>query len=245
MSIAVLVFLFSAYKLGAYWLAAKQSSDLNRRLAASAVRIDKTTGDNTAVTENEKETEAASIPITVNFEALWEENPDIVAWLYSPDTPINEPVVQTTDNDYYLHRLPDGSTNAAGTLFMDYRCTSDFSDENCIIYGHNMKNNSMFGTLDLYKEQDYYESHPLLYLITPKASYIVELFAGYVTDTDSEIYVSGQTPEELATLFSQARERSTFTSDVRWEEGEQVLTLSTCSYEYANARFVLLGVLKK
>ena len=79
-------------------------------------------------------------PITVDFERLQEENKDIIAWLYCPDTEINYPVVQSKDNEYYLRRLLDGTWNIAGTLFMDYRNAADCSDLHTIIYGHNMKN---------------------------------------------------------------------------------------------------------
>ncbi len=102
-------------------------------------------------------------PITVDFEALRKENGDVVGWLYCEDTPINYPIVQSEDNDYYLRRLLDSTWNIAGTIFMDYRNAPDFSDWNTIIYGHNMNNDSMFGTLQDYKKQAYYEEHPVLY----------------------------------------------------------------------------------
>lgn len=98
-------------------------------------------------------------PIKVDFERLQEENKDIIAWLYCPDTEINYPVVQSKDNEYYLRRLLDGTWNIAGTLFMDYRNAADCSDLHTIIYGHNMKNNTMFGSLPKYSKQEYYEEH--------------------------------------------------------------------------------------
>lgn len=117
-------------------------------------------------------------PITVDFERLQEENKDIIAWLYCPDTEINYPVVQSKDNEYYLRRLLDGTWNIAGTLFMDYRNAADCSDLHTIIYGHNMKNNTMFGSLPKYSKQEYYEEHSVLYLLTPKQNYKVKLIAG-------------------------------------------------------------------
>ena len=79
-------------------------------------------------------------PIIVDFEVLQTENKDIIAWLHCPDTKINYPVAQSEDNSYYLRRLLDGSWNTAGTIFMDYRNSADFSDRHTVIYGHNMKN---------------------------------------------------------------------------------------------------------
>ena len=89
---------------------------------------------------------------------------EIIGWIYSDGTPINYPIVQTTNNEYYLRRLIDGTYNQAGSIFMDYKNSSDFSDYNTIIYGHNMKNDSMFGTLTSYESQDYYNEHKEMYL---------------------------------------------------------------------------------
>ena len=157
------------------------------------------------------------------------------------DTPINLPIVQAEDNDYYLRRLIDGTWNSSGTLFADYRNAADFSDSNTIIYGHNMKNKGMFGTLSNYKEQSYYDEHPIMWLLTPDGNYKVELIAGYVTSSTSEIYSIGNTEEEMFALAEQSIEKSTFASDFQVSQGDRFVTLSTCSYEYDNARYVLIG----
>ncbi len=115
------------------------------------------------------------------FEKLTAEYPDTVGWLYCEGTPINYPVVQSKDNLRYLRRLPDGRYNAAGSLFADYRCKEVAASGNYIIYGHNMKNGSMFGTLVRYKSQNYYDEHPTLYYLTPERTFRIELIAGFVT----------------------------------------------------------------
>ena len=184
-------------------------------------------------------------PIHVDFEFLLEQNDDIVAWIYSPDTPINYPVVQTADNEYYLRRLVDGSTNPYGTIFLDYRNASDFYDWNSIIYGHNMKNESMFGTLLLYKEQSYFEEHPELYLISPDRSYKIILIAGFETDAASNIYNSFNADNAQKTLLLEAwLNASDFDSKFVASENSRFITLSTCSYESDDARYVLVGVLE-
>ena len=83
----------------------------------------------------------------VDFSLLKQENEDIVGWIYCEGTPISYPVVQSGDNQYYLHRLINGEYNIAGSIFMDYRNNAELEDNNTIIYGHNMKNNTMFGYL--------------------------------------------------------------------------------------------------
>ena len=184
-------------------------------------------------------------PITVDFERLQEENKDIIAWIYCPDTEINYPIVQSKDNEYYLRRLLDGTWNIAGTLFMDYRNAADCSDLHTIIYGHNMKNNTMFGSLPKYSKQEYYEEHSVLYLLTPKQNYKVKLIAGYVTPSDSKVYEFEKTKEERSGLLKTALDNSLFTSGTTVSDEDRLLTPSTCSYEYDNARFVLTGVLEE
>ena len=183
-------------------------------------------------------------PIRVDFDALREENGDVVAWLYCPDTPINYPVVQSADNAYYLHRLLDGRENAAGTLFMDYRNTEDFSDWNSVIYGHNMNNGSMFGSLRNYREQTFADAHSELFLLTPDKNYAITVLAGFVTSADAALYNAlSPDEEEKARLIEAWMDASDFSSGIEPTPEDHFLTLSTCSYEYNDARYVLVGVL--
>ena len=184
-------------------------------------------------------------PITVDFDSLTAQYPDVVAWIYCPSTVIDYPIMQADNNEKYLRTLPDGTWNIAGTLFMDYRNAEDFSDSNSIIYGHNMKNDSMFGTLPDYSSQEYYETNPNWYLLTPAADYKIELVAGYVTSSTSEAYAIPKTQEEKESHIQTALTKSNFSADVEIAENENLITLSTCSYEYDNARYVLVGVLKE
>ena len=185
-------------------------------------------------------------PIQVDFEALREKNEDVVAWIYCPDTPINYPVVQAEDNEYYMHRLLNGKENASGTLFMDYRNAADLSDWNSVIYGHNMKNGSMFGILTHYKQPSYFEEHPEIFLLTPEQDYVIKVVAGFVTPEDSELYNDFAPDEEnRERLLREWMEASFFDSGYEPAAEDRLITLSTCSYEYSNARFVLVGILKK
>ncbi len=193
------------------------------------------------VEENDMILKEESIPIAVDFEALWKTCPDVVAWLYSPNTKIHYPIVQGEDNTYYLEHLADKTPNSSGSLMLDCRNTSDFSDWNSMIHGHSMKNGSMFRSLLQYKKQQYYDEHPIMWLITPDETYKVELFAGYITSSDDSVY----SLSEDTGLVERAVKASTFKSDVEVLEEESLLTLSTCSYENENARYILLGVIRK
>lgn len=178
-------------------------------------------------------------PISVDFDAL--DGTDIVAWLYCEEPSVSYAVVQGKDNDEYLHALPDGQYSYAGTPFMDYRNAPNLTDLNTIIYGHNMKDDTMFSAFVNYKEQTYYDAHPQMYLVTPTHAYRIELLAGCVTDASSALYELPGSVKEKEKLLADARESSTFRADITEEANDRLVTLSTCSYEFSDARFVLIG----
>lgn len=182
-------------------------------------------------------------PIRVDFDALCEDAPDIIGWLYCADTPINYPLVAYSDNDYYLHRLPDGSTNSGGTLFMDYLNSRDFSDWNSIIYGHHMKDQSMFGTLVRYREQAYADAHPILYLLTPEGDYKLCVIGGYTTQSASASYAIPADEAGRDSLVDRAVRNTEFQPQYQAQPGQKLITLSTCAYEFEEARFILIAAL--
>ena len=175
--------------------------------------------------------------IAIDFDQLLAQYPNAVGWLYCEGTPINYPVMQSDDNDYYLRRLPNGTYNTAGSLFADYRCGKIGETNNYIIYGHNMKNGTMFSSLTKYKSQSYYDEHPVLYLYTPEGNYKIELIAGFVSKPTGEVYNTVLTYEQMLEFCS----HSTFRSTITPCDAERYITLSTCSYEYENARYVVIG----
>ena len=125
---------------------------------------------------------------------------------------------------------------------MDYRNDSNLEDNNTIIYGHNMKNNTMFGSLQEYKNQNYYDNHKVMYYFTPEKNYIIELFTGYTISVESDIYdLSIIDSSKLEELIS----KSDFESNTKVTEEDKIITLSTCAYEYDGARYVVMGVLKE
>jgi sortase B len=183
---------------------------------------------------------------SVDFAELSRMNPDIVGWLYCEGTKINYPVVQGSDDEYYLDHLFDGTQNANGCLFLDSRVGASFSSVHSIIYGHHMRSGAMFAALDGYKRQSFYETHPTMLLITPAATYEVQLFTAYVADPSEDAWeVSFANDGEIQAWIDAAIARSTFTSDVKPTPGDRLLTLSTCSYEFGDARFVVVGILIK
>lgn len=181
-------------------------------------------------------------PINVDFNALLTRNPETMGWLYCPDTAINYPVTQTDDNMFYLHKDIDGNYSSYGTLFVECLCQKNFKSLNSIIYGHHMNDGNMFAKLVNYAKQDYYNQHPVFYLNTPEMNYRVELFSGYITDMNSDTYsIDFTSAEENQAWLDKIIAQSTFESSVAVKPGDKILTLSTCTYEYDNARFVVHG----
>ena len=126
--------------------------------------------------------------LQADFEALRQIDENVVAWLYGPETPVNYPVVQAADNEYYLTHMFGKKKNSAGAIFVDAGCSPDFSDMHTILYGHHMKNGTMFSSLTGYLQPGYYEQHPTLALFTPQAAYTIRVFAGYVAAPDSDAW---------------------------------------------------------
>ena len=181
---------------------------------------------------------------TVNFAALREINPDIVAWICIEGTEINYPAVQSEDNSFYLKHLFDGEWNGAGCIFLDYQNDASFSDRHSILYGHHMNNGTMFTDLEKYKEQEFFDEHPFGLLITPEKNYKIEFFSGYVVAANENAWKVDFTETEFETWLQSAVDRSCFSSEIIPRTSDHILTLSTCSYEFDDARFVLVGVLR-
>lgn len=188
--------------------------------------------------------DTGKVPITVDFAALRRINSDVVGWIYCEGTDINYPVLQGEDNDIYLHHTYDGAENRAGSIFVEALNARDFADSNTIIYGHHMKNGSMFATLRNWADQEYYEEHPVFWLLTPKQNYQIKLFSGYTTSATSDTYTIFQGPsQELNDYLQMAHANSDFSADVETDANGKYVVLSTCEYVYTNARYVLHGML--
>ena len=181
----------------------------------------------------------------VDFAALQKRNPDTVGWIFCTGTAIDYPIVQGPDNEYYLARLFTGTSNAAGSIFLDYRNSPDFTDRHSILYGHNMKNGSMFASLTSYRDPEYFREHPQFLLCTPEKTYSVEIFSGYSAGVEDEAWrISFDSEEEFADWAAQEKEKSCFESDITPSGTDRIVTLSTCSYEFEEARFVVHGILR-
>jgi len=181
---------------------------------------------------------------TVNFTALKADNADAFAWIYSPNTVISYPVVHGSDNEYYLTHLFDGTSNILGTIFVDCRNSANFADQNTLIYGHNMKNGSMFASLHSYTSQSYYDQHPYFYLDTQDATYRVEIFSAYLTTTTDACFCTNFGGDETYRQFlAGAKANSAVSTSVDVSAQDRIVTLVTCHSSNDDARFVVMGKL--
>ena len=229
----ITIFAYSGYKVYEYCNETKESIETYSLL-------EEYTYFDTDSTENK----GIVVP-QVDFNALYHVNDDIVSWIYCEDTVINYPVVQGNDNSYYLSHLFDGSYNNSGCLYLDSRNSRDFSDDNSIIYGHNMKNGTMLASINQYKEQSYYDKYPYMLLITPDNNFKVNLFAGFMEDIKGDAWqIEFKGENEKIKWLEEAKNKSTFVSDVFPSSEDKIVTFSTCSDENSNVRYVLMGVLE-
>ena len=233
------VLVFSAVKIISYF---KQQADASQQQQTleeeytTPVRDNNTTdssGDNANTVEPDPES------ITVDFDKLIADYPDVVGYIYCANTKIKYVIQHGKGNDYYLVHDSQGNTNNNGSIFIEELNSGSFSDGNTIIYGHNMKTGMMFaGLRNYHTDKNYYAAHPYMYIYTPSQNYKLELFAGFVCEHDDEIYSTSLTQAQLEAMAA----KSDFKANIGVPTGKTV-TLSTCSYEFADARYVVIGAL--
>ena len=178
----------------------------------------------------------------VDFDALKKLNPDVVGWIYQKDTIINYPIMHGKDNDQYLHSDINKKYSVSGSIFMDYRNSADFSDFNTIIYGHHMHDGSMFKSLRGYtKETDYYKDHKTFELITPDKKYHLQIISSYITPATSDAYkYSFNNQADKQAFINYAIKNSKISTGITATTNDKIITLSTCAYDYDEARYVVV-----
>ena len=166
-----------------------------------------------------------------------EVNPDVIGWLTIPDTRVDYPFVLCADNSYYLDRDLYGKDAAAGTLFMDFRCSEDLSDFNTIVYGHNMKNNSMFGDLSHFADTWFFDNNRYGTIFLDDGTYTLVIFAYMVVSATDEVVYDPAVDSAEYYEYAAKYARNYRTPDT----SANVVTLSTCGYEFSGVRIVLLA----
>ncbi len=181
----------------------------------------------------------------LDIEALQATNEDVIGWIVIPDSEIDYPLLQGEDNEYYLNAAWDGTHNIAGSIFMECRNNTNFSDFNTIIYGHNMRNGSMFASLKDYSEQEYYEKHPEIYIVDENGVKRYEVVSAYYADVTWDTYrlvFNDEVTKQKLLEFSTAQ--SEIETELTPNVKDRILTLSTCTgHGDYNYRWVVQAVL--
>ena len=195
------------------------------------------------------EPEELSPPLLEKYAALYEENHDLIGWLSIEGMVIDYPVMKCEDDEYYLHHDFYGNDSKYGCLYVRGVADVDTPGTNFIIYGHNMKDGSMFGDLDLYRRESFCREHPTISFDTLYEERTYEVLAVF----RSQVYHFGedafkyyqfyeaQTQEEFAYFYENIKELALYDTGVTAEFGDTFLTLSTCAYHVEDGRFVVVA----
>lgn len=180
---------------------------------------------------------------SVDLPALRGINSDILGWITIPDTDLSYPVLDGRDNQYYLNHTWSGERNAAGAIFLEMNCASDFSDFNVIIYGHRMHNNMMFGTLRFYEDMAFWAEHPSVYLVSDTGVARYDIFAAYEAGVRDQTYRLDMAEEEKQMFIDFCLASSVLDTGVEPTTSDRILTLSTCTRQGGAAtRWVVQAV---
>lgn len=189
--------------------------------------------------EDVDEEEPEEEMISVDFDALMKINEDVVGWLYIPNSDISYPLLHGADNEKYLHATYDGTSSIFGSIFVDFRNAADFSDWHTILYGHNMKNGSMFGTLKKYQDENFFQTHRNIYILTKDATYRYRVFSYHVADAAGRVYTTSfANKDEYASFLDLITQSSSIETKLSVGAKDKTITLSTCTGDEEN-RFVV------
>ena len=234
--IALIAFIVSAAYITNYFLSAKHQDGI----------IDEARSVWYEETQTNDDTELSAI------ELLLKENSDFKGWITVPNTKIDNPIYQTDNNDFYLTHNQQKQKSVYGALFFDCKnvITESETDKNLVIYGHHMKNGSMFANLTKYKQLSFYKQNPTIEFSTLYKKGTYKIYAAFVlnaskADDNDYIYnISRKSfidDDDFDSWVNEARERSLINTGVDVKNGDNIITLVTCTYDFDNARFVVMA----
>ena len=184
--------------------------------------------------------------INVNFTELLKKNTDTIAWINVNNTNINYPIVQTTNNNYYLNHSFNKKQNDAGWVFMDYRNNKNFENKNTIIYAHNRLNKTMFGSLSEVLKESWYKNkdNHIIRISTPTENTSWQIFSVYKIKTETYYITTDFTNEEYEQFLTTIKNRSKYNFNTNLSANDQIITLSTC-YSNTEKTVVHAKLIKK
>lgn len=237
----------STYFICDYYRQANEQSELYDSLAEAVDQAQKSDETNEPVEEIPYSEEKTILP---EYAELFLQNMDMVGWIKVEDTNINYPVMHTPDNpDFYLKHGFDKGYTDYGCPYVQENCDVQEPSDNVIIYGHHMKNGSMFCDLEKFKSEDFYKEHKTIYFntLTDKCEYeIIAVFKTFVYSDSPEAFkyyrfVNAETSEQFDEYIAKCKELSLYDTVVSAEYGDKLITLSTCEYSRTNGRLVVVA----
>lgn len=261
-AIFAIIFLISAFMVGNYFFeSTKAQSDydeITKLMESGKNQLQSTVPfippvqnipDVPDTTDSSIPAETTATPtILPEYAALYLQNDDMVGWIEIEGTKLNYPVLQTPDEkDFYLHRNFNKETSNHGAIYVQENCDVWTPSDNVVIYGHNMKDGSMFATLLKYRKQDYWEEHRFIYFNTLLERHTYEIVAVFKTTAtigkgfDYHLFVEAENEEEFDAYVDKIKKLSYYDTGVDAEYGDKLITLSTCEYTLTNGRLVVVA----
>ena len=247
LGLCICLFLFSVWKLASifmgYHSGEKEYDDLRQYVLSEPADAENTTtaDDTTENTEGEEDTAAAtsSRMERIDLASLKAINAEAVGWIEIPGTEISYPLVHTSDNTYYLTHTFKRQENKSGSIFIETSNAANFTDLHTIIYGHNMKDGSMFAGLKNYEKKNYYEAHPYVYVDLDDGTHCYQIFSCHQADITDISYTIGYAADDTyASFLDSLKTSSLYDTGVSVDTEDSVITLSTCTNK-GEKRFVV------
>lgn len=242
--IAVAVFIFSAYKLISIYSEYHKGDKEYDKIVDDAIEVQTPQEEEVEKGEEEQKPKVHS-SLKVNFDKLRKTNKDVVGWIqFDEPGRISYPIVKGEDNDKYLTTTVEGKKNSSGAIFMDANNSGEFADRNTFIYGHNMKNGSMFGQLRKFKTKDYYEQNPYFYIYTPDGKEVkYQIFAVCIVEDTSRSYTKFYNNDaEYMDYLNYIKSIAQYDTGVELNAESKIVSLSTCTNVSETQRLLVHGV---
>ena len=210
--IYIFIFCISTWKLYGYYRSYKKAKDTYSKIAKENVKISK----------NERK---------IDFKKLKSQNQDIAGWIYIRGTTIDYPIVQGKDNEEYLHQDFNKKKSSSGTIFLDNNCKKDFTSDNNIIYGHHMKNGTMFAQLLKFREKSFLKKHNEIMIFTPDRTIHLKVISAYAQKAQNKIPVTFANDKQKKAYIKKIESMSEQTIKTSRINDSHIYTFVTCSYE--------------
>ncbi len=239
--IAIGVFCYSSYQLISIYMEYKKGINIYNGVFNQVISTNNPT--NVIIQDENGDNTDVEIPFTYDHDSLLSINSDGLGYLYIPSIDLRLPIVQTTDNDYYLTHTFERTSNSNGCIFEDYRIDDKLASTNVILYGHNMRNGSMFGLLPNYSDYSFWNTtgNDTFYIYTEDKIMIYKIFSAYISEPISDTYTFNfSSVDGLRKYAANMKSNSNYETNVDVSQTTQVVTLSTCTTD-GNQRFIVHG----